>query len=200
MAIMTTINENRDNCEIRELKFWASKYLDLLTCYVSIQTCLLFFRWIMKQSVSILTKSEPHLNCRLTWTTSPQQPGTLCRGDFKDGCMFSLRTIMIIIIRKSSSNFIRLWLFCKVNRDYGGTEDFFVDIAVELVLERRSLLDRKVLFFLKCVSDAIMTSLHITSYYNTHIPPKKRLLFFLSSVQPHCSSPLFGLQPPPMQG
>ena len=35
--------------------------------------------------------------------------------------------------------------FLKVNRDYGGTEDFFVDIAVELVLERRSLLDRKVL-------------------------------------------------------
>ena len=34
----------------------------------------------------------------------------------------------------------------KVNRDYGGTEDFFVDIAVELVLERRSLLDRKVFF------------------------------------------------------
>ena len=46
---------------------------------------------------------------------------------------------------KSSSNYIRLGLFCKVNRDYGGTEDFFVDIAVELVLERRSLLDRKVL-------------------------------------------------------
>ena len=37
-----------------------------------------------------------------------------------------------------------LGLILKVNRDYGGTEDFFVDIAVELVLERRSLLDRKV--------------------------------------------------------
>ena len=37
-----------------------------------------------------------------------------------------------------------LGLIHQVNRDYGGTEDFFVDIAVELVLERRSLLDRKV--------------------------------------------------------
>ena len=35
-----------------------------------------------------------------------------------------------------------------MNRDYGGTEDFFVDIAVELVLERRSLLDRKVLMII----------------------------------------------------
>ena len=59
-----------------------------------------------------------------------------------------------------------------MNRDYGGTEDFFVDIAVELVLERRSLLDRKALFFLKCVSDAVMTffvPLHITLNYKKKV-------------------------------
>ena len=61
-------------------------------------------------------------------------------------------------------------------------------------------------FFLKCVSDAIMTSfLCLCICISPHIITltflqKKRLLFFLCSVQPHCSSPLFGLQPPPMQG
>ena len=61
-------------------------------------------------------------------------------------------------------------------------------------------------FFLKicdqCNNDFFFVPLHlhITSYYKTRIPPKKRLLFFLFSVQPHCSSPLFGLQPPLMQG
>lgn len=32
----------------------------------------------------------------------------------------------------------------RVNRNYGDTQDFFVDIAVELLMDRRSLLDRKV--------------------------------------------------------
>jgi len=47
----------------------------------------------------------------------------------------------------------------RVNRDYGGTEDFFVDIAVELVLERRSLLDRKVAVLpLLCAASLLLAS------------------------------------------
>jgi len=47
----------------------------------------------------------------------------------------------------------------RVNRDYGGTADFFVDIAVELVLERRSLLDRKVAVLpLLCAASLLLAS------------------------------------------